>query len=128
MRANEWAKEFEGDRKPFRAFIEEIGVIASQRGGTRNAVEGAVREQRAKWRSVCRYQPGLDASSFDELLVQFGAEWKQVEDAMRKVNVTAEVLPVERPQPTTIDDSGKALPGRKLAAEAKRFNPKGAKS
>ena len=58
MKAREWVREIESNADDlagvFCRFVEEIGDIAAKRGGTFNAVEGAVKEQRAKWRSVCR--------------------------------------------------------------------------
>jgi hypothetical protein len=59
-----------------KAFVEEIGAVAQQRGGSVSAVEGAVREQRAKWPAVA---PGL----FESLLEIYGPSYKKAEQTAR---------------------------------------------
>jgi hypothetical protein len=46
-------------------------------------VEGAVREQRAKWQAVCRECPDLAPGLFESLLESHGADYKKAEEAAR---------------------------------------------
>jgi len=87
MKAKEWAaklSESPDDRDGvLKAFVEEIGTVARQRGGSPNAVEGAVREQRAKWQAVCRECPSVDPGLFEALLEAHGPEYKKAEETAR---------------------------------------------
>jgi hypothetical protein len=51
-KAKEWAAKLaeapDNPDETLKAFVQEIGTVAKQRGGSASAVEGAVREQRAK--------------------------------------------------------------------------------
>jgi hypothetical protein len=87
MKAKEWAAKLlespEGKDETLKAFVEEIGTVASQRGGSINAVEGAVREQRAKWEAVCRQCPDVAQGMFEEMLANYGADFKKTEETVK---------------------------------------------
>ena len=87
MKAKEWAARLsespENVGETLKAFVEEIGTVAKQRGGSLNAVEGAVREQRAKWLAVCRECPAVNPGMFDGLLETYGPEYKKAEEAVK---------------------------------------------
>jgi hypothetical protein len=87
MKAKEWAAQLRDspDKRDetLKAFVEEIGTVAKQRGGSVNAVEGAVREQRAKWQAVCRECPDLAPGLFESLLESHGPDYKKAEEAAR---------------------------------------------
>lgn len=84
MKAKEWAAKLaesaETREETLKAFVEEIGTIAKQRGGSVSALEGAVREQRLKWQAVCRECPDLNPGQFEELLTAHGADFKKAEE------------------------------------------------
>jgi hypothetical protein len=113
MKAKEWAAkltEAPGSRdETLKSFVEEIGAVAQQRGGSVSAVEGAVREQRAKWQAVCRECPDLAPGLFESVLETFGPEYKKAEE-------TAKALAARRGE----EGPGWARPGR-------RPGPKGRK-
>jgi hypothetical protein len=66
-----------------KAFVEEIGTVVQQRGGSIHAVEGAVREQRAKWQAVCRACPSVSPEMFETLLAAHGPEYKKAEETVK---------------------------------------------
>lgn len=83
MKAKEWAAQFVSGQPEhvndmmLTRFIEEIGVIAAKRGNSKNAVEGAVREQRLKWAAVCRQAAGLTVDMFETALAVHGSQYMQ---------------------------------------------------
>ncbi len=81
MKAKEWAAKLaeaaDNRDEVLKGFVEEIGAVAKQRGGSPGAVEGAVREQRAKWQAVCRECPGVDPGLFESTLESHGQEYKK---------------------------------------------------
>ena len=87
MKAKEWAAKLsespENQEEVLKAFVEEIGTVAKQRGGSANAIEGAVREQRAKWQAVCRACPSVNPGQFETLLEAHGQEYKKAEEAVK---------------------------------------------
>ena len=87
MKAKEWAAKLkdspETRDETLKAFVEEIGAVAKQRGGSVNAIEGAVREQRTKWQAVCREYPDVAATTFDSLLETHGPDYKKAVEAAK---------------------------------------------
>jgi len=87
MKAKEWAAKLleapEGKDETLKAFVEEIGAVASLRGGSVHAVEGAVREQRAKWEAVCRQCPSVAQGMFEEMLASYGPDFKKTEETVK---------------------------------------------
>jgi hypothetical protein len=87
MKAKDWAAKIaeagENRDEVLKAFVEEIGAVAKQRGGSASAVEGAVREQRAKWQAVCRACPAVSPEQFETLLAAHGQEYKKAEEAVK---------------------------------------------
>ena len=87
MKAKEWAAKLtespDSRDETLKAFIAEIGAVAGQRGGSAQAVEGAVREQRVKWQAVCREDPALAGRTFESLLEAYGPEYKQAAETAR---------------------------------------------
>ena len=87
MKAKEWAAKLaetpESRDETLKAFVEEIGAVAKQRGGSVNAVEGAVREQRAKWQAVCREDPSVAPNLFESLLETYGPDYKKAEQTAK---------------------------------------------
>lgn len=83
MKAKDWAAKLtespDTRDETLKAFVEEIGTVAKQRGGSLNAVEGAVREQRAKWQAVCRECPSADPGTFESMLEAYGPDYKKAE-------------------------------------------------
>ena len=73
-KAKEWALRL-ADSSDLLAvakeFFVEIGDISKARGGSLNAITGAVAEQRTKWAAVCRLCPKLAPSMFDSFLREF---------------------------------------------------------
>jgi hypothetical protein len=84
MKAKDWAAKLaaspDNRDELLRAFVAEIGSVAQLRGGSLNAVEGAVREQRAKWQAVCRECPSVDPGLFASMLATYGSEYKKAEE------------------------------------------------
>lgn len=86
MKAKVWAQRFR-DCEPasiqneLKDFIGEIGEVAKKRGGTLNAIEGAVREQRQKYQVICDLYPDLSHFPFDVVLAEFGSEFAEKETA-----------------------------------------------
>ena len=113
MKAKEWAAKLavspDSRDETLKAFVEEIGTVAKQRGGSVNAVEGAVREQRVKWQAVCREDPSVAPGLFESLLETYGPDYKKAEEA-------AKAQAARRGQ----EGPGAARPGR-------RPGPKGTK-
>ena len=111
MKAKEWAAklaEAPGSRdETLKAFVEEIGAVAQQRGGSVSAVEGAVREQRAKWQAVCREDPSVAPGLFESLLETYGPDYKRAVE-------TAKAQAARRGQ----DEPGRA--GRRPAPRGKK--------
>ena len=93
MKAKEWAAKLaeapDNREEVLKAFVEEIGAVAKQRGGSPNAVEGAVREQRAKWQAVCRECPAVDPGLFESLLESHGADYKKAVETAKAQAATA---------------------------------------
>jgi hypothetical protein len=118
MKAKEWAAKLaeasENRDETLKAFVEEIGAVAKQRGGSVNATEGAVREQRAKWQAICRELPSLDPNQFETLLDAHGAEYKKAEAAVKAQ--AARKGPAEQ-------GADRPLPGRRLGARARGGGP-----
>ena len=87
MKAQDWAAKLsetpENQDEVLKAFVEEVGTVAEQRGGSAHAVEGAVREQRAKWQAVCRACPSVSPEMFEALLGSHGPEYKKAEEAVK---------------------------------------------
>jgi hypothetical protein len=87
MKAKEWAAKLtespDSREETLKAFVEEIGTLAKQRGGSANAVEGAVREQRAKWQAVCRECPAVEPGLFETMLQTHGPEYKKAEETAK---------------------------------------------
>ena len=87
MKAKEWAAKLaespDSRDETLRAFVEEIGTVAKQRGGSASAVEGAVREQRAKWQAVCREDPSVTPALFESLLETYGPDYKKAVETAR---------------------------------------------
>jgi hypothetical protein len=87
MKAKEWAAKLseapENRDEVLKAFVEEIGTVAKQRGGSAHAVEGAVREQRAKWQAVCRACPSVSPEMFEALLGAHGPDYQKAEEAVK---------------------------------------------
>jgi hypothetical protein len=81
MKAKEWAAKLaetsDSRDETLKAFVEEIGAVAKQRGGSPSAVEGAVREQRAKWQAVCRENPSVAPGLFESMLETYGPDYKK---------------------------------------------------
>ncbi len=119
MKAKEWAAKFaeatENRDEALKTFVEEIGTIAKQRGGSMSAVEGAVREQRAKWQAVCRACPSLDPAQFDALLATYGPDYKKAEDAAKAQAARG---------PSRGEGEDKPLPGRRLGSTARGGGPR----
>ena len=113
MKAKDWAAKLtespEGRGETLRAFVEEIGMVAGQRGGSLAAVEGAVREQRVKWQAVCRECPAVAADTFESLLDAYGPEYKRAE-------ATAQAQAANRSQ----DGGDRNGPGRRMNPNARR--------
>jgi hypothetical protein len=93
MKAKEWAAKLsespDNRDEVLKAFVEEIGAVAKQRGGSPGAVEGAVREQRAKWQAVCRECPAVEPGLFESLLESQGQEYKKAVEAAKAQAATA---------------------------------------
>jgi hypothetical protein len=87
MKAKEWAAKLaeapDNRDEVLRGFVEEIGTLAKQRGGSVSAVEGAVREQRAKWQAVCRENPSVAPGLFESLLEDYGPDYKKAEQTAK---------------------------------------------
>jgi hypothetical protein len=87
MKAKDWAAKLsespENQDEVLKAFVEEIGTVAKQRGGSASAIEGAVREQRAKWQAVCRACPAVNPAQFETLLEAHGQEYKKAVEAVK---------------------------------------------
>ena len=121
MKAKEWAAKLlespDNRDEVLKAFVEEIGTVAKQRGGSPNAVEGAVREQRAKWQAVCRECPSVDAGLFEAMLESHGQEY-------RKAVETAKAQ-AARQGPPGQEGAGRNFAGRKpgLAGREGRREP-----
>ncbi len=113
MKAKEWAAKLsestEDMSETLKAFVEEIGSVARQRGGSPAAVEGAVREQRAKWLAVCRECPAVNPGMFDGLLETYGPDYKKAEEVVR-----AQAAPRGEPE-----GAGGALGGRRFGSTGK---------
>jgi hypothetical protein len=111
MKAKEWAAKLsespDNRDEVLKAFVEEIGEVASQRGGSVNAIEGAVREQRAKWQAVCRENPSVDPGQFESLLESYGPYYK-------KAAATARALADRRGQEDR-PEAGRTRGGRRPA-------------
>jgi hypothetical protein len=106
MKAKEWAAKLaespDSRDETLKAFVEEIGTVAKQRGGSVNAVEGAVREQRAKWQAVCRENPSVAPDLFESILETYGPDYKKAVE-------TAKVQAARRGE----EGPGGARPGRR---------------
>lgn len=77
-KAVEWAERFEAAADldaELVAFVREIGDIAGARGGTPNAVEGAVREQKAKFAAVCARTGRVTEGLWPALMAAHGREY-----------------------------------------------------
>ena len=87
MKAKDWAAMLaespDSRDETLKAFVGEIGTVASQRGGSVSAVEGAVREQRAKWQAVCRENPSVAPGLFESLLETYGPDYKKAEQTAK---------------------------------------------
>jgi hypothetical protein len=87
MKAKEWAAKLvespDTRDETLREFVEEIGTVAKQRGGSASAVEGAVREQRAKWQAVCRENPSVAPDLFESMLETYGRDYKKAEQTAK---------------------------------------------
>ena len=87
MKAKDWAAMLaespDSRDETLKAFVAEIGTVARQRGGSASAVEGAVREQRAKWQAVCRENPSVAPGLFESLLETYGPDYKKAEDTAK---------------------------------------------
>lgn len=78
MKANEWAARLEAaeDIVPvLEKFMAEIGDIAGARGGTPNAVEGAVREQKDKFMAVCRMTDCATPEMWRPMMEDYGGPY-----------------------------------------------------
>jgi hypothetical protein len=113
MKAKEWAAKLsespDSRDETLKAFVEEIGTVAQQRGGSVSAVEGAVREQRSKWQAVCREDPSVAPGLFESLLETYGPDYKKAEEAAK---AQAARGAEERP--------GGARPGRRPGPKGKK--------
>ena len=116
MKAKEWAAKLaespDSRDETLKAFVEEIGTVAKQRGGSVNAVEGAVREQRSKWQAICREEPSVTPALFESLLETYGPDYKKAVE-------TAKAQAARRGE----EGSGGARPGRRPGPRG----PKGGK-
>lgn len=78
MKAKEWVARFKAARADndrnmmatptcglLREFVEEIEGIIRNRGGTPNAIEGAIREADQKFRAIISQAPDLGLEMFD---------------------------------------------------------------
>ena len=87
MKAKEWAAKLsdapDTRDEVLKAFVGEIGIVAKQRGGSVHAVEGAVREQRAKWQAVCRECPSVTPGGFESMLKAYGPDYKKAEETAK---------------------------------------------
>jgi hypothetical protein len=87
MKAKEWAAKLaespDSRDETLKAFVAEIGTVATQRGGSVNALEGAVREQRAKWQAVCRENPSVAPGLFESMLETYGPDYKRAEETAK---------------------------------------------
>jgi len=88
-KAQEWVERFETAPDiavELQAFINEIGEVATKRGNSLSAVEGAVREQRTKFLAIrSRTQnPAVLMHTFDSLLTHFGRDFRKAEFKFRK--------------------------------------------
>jgi NADH:ubiquinone oxidoreductase subunit C len=110
MKAKEWAAKLleSGEQRDevLKAFVEEIGTVAKQRGGSSNAIEGAVREQRLKWQAVCRECSAVEPGMFETMLDTYGPDYKKAEAAARAQSA-------KKSQPGQETDTN--LVGRRLA-------------
>jgi hypothetical protein len=83
MKAKEWAAKLaeapDSRDETLKAFVEEIGTVAQQRGGSASAVEGAIREQRAKWQPFAGRNPRILLGSSH--LSQSSRSWRCSFDA-----------------------------------------------
>jgi len=116
MKAKEWAaklSESPDDRDGvLEAFGAESVTVAKQRGGSPNAVEGAVREQRAKWQAVCRECPSVDPGLFEAMLEAHRPEYKKAEEAAR--------AQAARRGPHGQDGAGRTFAGRRPGSQARK--------
>ena len=116
MKAKEWASKLaespDNRDEVLKAFVEEIGTVAKQRGGSPGAVEGAVREQRAKWQAVCRECPSVDPGLFEAMLESHGQEYKKAVE-------TAKAQAARQGSPGQ-EGAGRNFAGRKLGSQARK--------
>ena len=80
MKAIEWAQRFDNAEvigPELEAFIAEIGEIATKRGNTPNAIEGAVREQKKKFVAACEKttKVKLQPAVWHALMLAHGQEY-----------------------------------------------------
>lgn len=79
-KATEWVQRFETAPEgklgeELAAFMAEIGVIATARGNTPNAIEGAVREQKAKFFAICARTTKVTTDLWPALMTAHGADY-----------------------------------------------------
>ena len=119
MKAKEWAAKLsespDNREEVLKAFVEEIGAVAKQRGGSPGAVEGAIREQRAKWQAVCRECPSVEPALFESVLESHGQEYKKAEAAAKAQAATAG----QRGK----DGAGRTFAGRRPGSQDKKGGP-----
>jgi hypothetical protein len=78
VKAQEWANRFDTTADlgaELKAFIDEIGTVADARGGTVNAVEGAVKEQKVKFLAVCARTEKVNPGLWPQLMKAHGTEY-----------------------------------------------------
>lgn len=77
-KAKEWAERFETASDlgaELQLFVGEIGAIAAARGDSLNAVEGAVREQKAKFMAACNHTGVVTPALWPALMKAHGQNY-----------------------------------------------------
>lgn len=111
MKARDWAAKLSAEdadaSELLKRFIEETHTLSQSRGGRDPAIEGAVREQRNKWRAVCLSCPRYSVEMFEQMLALHAPALKEAEERVL----------AQTSRKRTVENSDAPVDGRGLAAQ-----------